>query len=98
MSDCKIFTKMQHSRDAQTSHPSKEAAISQAVHLVLHQKCRIQKIEGPDGEVIDRETFEREHLKKPSCYRRPLPTPCRPRTSPPRQRPSYDPQRGSPST
>ena len=48
----------------QSSHPSKEAATRQAVHLVLHQKGRIHTIEGPNGEVIDRETFEREHLKK----------------------------------
>ena len=58
MSDWKIFYRDEHSRDAQTSHPSKGAATSQAVHLVLHQKCRIHKIEGPNGEVIDRETFE----------------------------------------
>ena len=72
MSDWKIFYRDKHSRDAQSSHPSKEAATSQAVNLVLHQKCRIQKIEGPNGEVIDRETFEREHLKKPSAHRRPF--------------------------
>ena len=72
MSDWKSFYRDEHARDAQTFPPSKEAAISQAVHLVLHQKCRIQKIEGPDGEVIDRETFEREHLKKPSGHRRPF--------------------------
>ena len=86
MSDWKSFYRDEHARDAQTSHPSKEAATSQAVHLVLHQKCRIQKIEGPDGEVIDRETFEREHLKKPTPQAALL-TPCRPRTSSPRQRP-----------
>ena len=72
MSDWKLFYRDEHSRDAQTSHPSKEAATSQAVHLVLHQKCRIQKIEGPNGEVIDRETFEREHLKKPPGHLRRL--------------------------
>jgi len=72
MSDWKIFYRDEHSRDAQSSHPSKEAATSQAVHLVLRQKCRIHKVEGPNGEVIDRETFEREHLKKPSGRRRPF--------------------------
>ena len=51
---------------------STEAAISPAVDLVLRQRCRIQLIEGPNGEVIDRETFEREHLKKPSGHGRPF--------------------------
>ena len=72
MSDWKICYRDEHSRDAQSSHPSKEAATSQPVNLVLHQKCRIQKIEGPNGEVIDGEIFEREHLKEPSGHRRPL--------------------------
>jgi hypothetical protein len=72
MSDWKIFYRDGHSRDAQSSHPSKEAATSQAVNLVLHQQCRIKKIEGPNGEVIDRATFELEHLKKPSGHRRPF--------------------------
>jgi hypothetical protein len=72
MDDWKIFYRDTRSRDAESSHPSKEAATSQAVNLVLHQKCRIQKIEGPNGEVIDRETLEREHLKKPSGHRRPF--------------------------
>jgi hypothetical protein len=44
-------------RQAESTHPSKEAAISQAVDLVLRQRCRIQRIEGPNGEVIDRETL-----------------------------------------
>jgi hypothetical protein len=38
MSDWKIFYRDEHSRDAQTSHPSKEAATSQAVHLVTSPK------------------------------------------------------------
>ena len=67
MPDWKIFYRDEYSRDTQSSHPSKEAATHQAVHLVLHQKGRIHKIEGPNGEVIDRETFEREHLKKPAA-------------------------------
>jgi hypothetical protein len=58
-------------RQAESTHPSKEAAISQ-VELVLRQRSRIQRIEGPNGEVIDREIFEREHLKKPSGHRRPF--------------------------
>ena len=37
---------------------------------MLRQRCRIQKIEGPN-EVIDKDTFERQHLKKPSGNRRP---------------------------
>ena len=49
-------------RQAELTHPSK----------VLRQRCRIRIIEGPDGEVIDRATFEREHLKKPSGHRRPF--------------------------
>jgi hypothetical protein len=69
MSDWKISTE---TRGTPRLRIPKEAATSQAVHLVLHQKCRIQKIEGPNGEVIDRETFEREHLKKPSGHRRPF--------------------------
>ena len=80
MSDWKIFYRDKHSRDAQSSHPSKEAATRQAVNLVLHQKGRIQKIEGPNGEVIDRETFEREHLKKPRATGGPSDA-LRPRTS-----------------
>jgi Histidine kinase-, DNA gyrase B-, and HSP90-like ATPase len=35
-----------------------------SVHLERRQRCRIQVIEGPNGELIDRETFEREHLKR----------------------------------
>jgi hypothetical protein len=59
-------------RQAESTHPSKEAAVSQAVDLVLRQRCRIRIIEGQDGEVTDRATFEREHLKKPSGHRRPF--------------------------
>ena len=65
MSDWKVFYRDTHRRDAQSIHPSKHAAISQAFDLELRQRCRIQIIEGPNAEVIDRETFEREHLKKP---------------------------------
>ena len=38
--------------------------------LERRQHCRIQIIEGQNGELIDRETFEREHLKKPPRYLR----------------------------
>jgi hypothetical protein len=38
MPDWQIFYRDEHSRDAHSSHPSKEAATRQAVHLVLHQK------------------------------------------------------------
>jgi hypothetical protein len=72
MSDWRIFYRDDRGQDVQSSHSSREAALVQALHLERRQHCRIQKIEGPDGEVIDRETFEREHLKKPSGRRRPF--------------------------
>jgi hypothetical protein len=43
---------------------SAEAAIVQALFLERRQHCRIQIIEGPGGQLIDRETFDREHLKR----------------------------------
>ena len=63
MPDWKVFYRDDHHRDAQSTHASKEAAIVQALHLERRQHCRIQIIEGENGELIDRETFEREHLK-----------------------------------
>jgi hypothetical protein len=39
-------------------------------NLERRQHCRIQVIAGQNGELIDRETFEREHLKKPPRYLR----------------------------
>ena len=72
MSDWKIFYRDDHSRDVQSIHPSREASIIQALHLERRQHCVIQRIEGPNGEVIDGEIFEREHLKEPSGHRRPL--------------------------
>jgi hypothetical protein len=48
--------------DAQSITLCREAAIVQALYLERRQHCRIQIIEGPAGELIDRETFEREHL------------------------------------
>jgi hypothetical protein len=44
--------------------------IVQALHLA--RRCQIQKIEGPNGERIDKERFESEHLKRPSGHRRPF--------------------------
>jgi hypothetical protein len=71
MSDWRIHYLDARGRQAQSTHPSKEAAISQAIDSVLRQRCRIQKIEGPN-EVIDKDSFERQHLKKPSGHRRPF--------------------------
>jgi hypothetical protein len=51
-------------RDAQSIRLSREAAIVQGLYLERRQHCRIQIIEGPKGEMIDRETFEREHLNR----------------------------------
>jgi hypothetical protein len=62
MSDWKVFYRDDNGRDAQSTHSSREAVIIQALHLA--RRCPIQKIQGPNGEVIDRETFEREYLKK----------------------------------
>jgi hypothetical protein len=73
MSDWKVFYRDDHHRDAQSTHTSKEAAIVQALHLERRHHCRIQIIEGQNGELIDRETCEREHLKKPPRYLRRLP-------------------------
>src|SRR5271163_855722 len=70
MPDWKVFYRDDHYRDAQSTHTSKEAAIVQALHLERRRHCRIQIIVGQNGELIDRETFEREHLKKPLRYLR----------------------------
>ena len=72
MSGWKVFYRDDHRRDAQSTHASKDAAILQALHLERFQHCRIQIIEGQNGELIDRETFEREYLKKPPRYLRRL--------------------------
>jgi hypothetical protein len=64
MSDWKVFYRdIAHDRRGQSSHPGKEAAIQQAGHLELHQRCEVEKIEAPSGEVIDRDTFVEKHLK-----------------------------------
>jgi hypothetical protein len=68
----KVFYRDDHRRDARSTHTSKEAAIVQALHLERRQHSRIQIIEGQNGELIDRETFEREYLKKPPRYLRRL--------------------------
>jgi hypothetical protein len=65
MSDWRIRHEDADGRDAQSARLCKEDAIVQALYLKRRQHCRIQIIEGPDGELIDRETFEREHLKRP---------------------------------
>src|SRR5580698_10442572 len=70
MSDWKVFYRDDYRRDAKSTHTSKEAAIVQALHLERRQHCGIQVIDGKNGELIDRETFEREHLKKPRRYLR----------------------------
>jgi hypothetical protein len=72
MSGWKVLYRDDHRRDAQSTHTSKEAAIVQALHLERRHRCRVQIIEGQNGELIDRETFEREHLKKPPRYLRRL--------------------------
>ena len=63
MSDWRIRHRDADGGDAQLIRLSREAAIVQALYLE-RRHCRIQIIEGPDGELIDRETFEREHLKR----------------------------------
>jgi hypothetical protein len=70
MPDWKVFYRDDRHRDAQSIHTSKEAAIVQALNLERRQHCRIQIIEEHNGELIDRESFEREHLKKPPRYLR----------------------------
>jgi len=64
MSDWRIRFEDVNGRDLQSVHPSRETAIIQALHLERRQHARIQIIEGPDGPLLDRETFEREHLKR----------------------------------
>jgi hypothetical protein len=64
MSDWRIRHQDAEGRDAQATQLCREAAIVQALFLERRQHCRIQIIEGPGGQLIDRETFEREHLKR----------------------------------
>jgi hypothetical protein len=65
MSDWRIRHKDPEGRDAQSIRFCREDAVVQALYLERRQHCRIQIIEGPNGELIDRESFEREHLKRP---------------------------------
>ena len=64
MSDWRICQKDADGHDAQATLLCRETAIVQALFLERRQHCRVQIIEGPHGELIDRETFEREHLKR----------------------------------
>lgn len=64
MSDWRIRLRDADGRNAQSTQLCREAAIVQALFLERRRHCRVQVIEGPDGELIDRETFEREHLKR----------------------------------
>lgn len=64
MSDWRIRHKDADGHNAQATLLCREAAIVQALFLERRQHCRVEIIEGPDGKLIDRETFEREHLKK----------------------------------
>ena len=64
MSDWRICHKDADGHDAQATLLCREAAIVQALFLERRQHCRVQIIEGTHGELIDRETFEREHLKR----------------------------------
>jgi hypothetical protein len=70
MFDWKLFYRDENGRDAQSTHSSRETTIVQALHLA--RRCHIEKIEGPNGERIDNERFEREHLKRPSGHTRPF--------------------------
>jgi hypothetical protein len=65
MSDWRIRHQDADGRAAHSTRLSKEDAIVQALYLERRQHCRIQIIEGPNGELIDRESFEREHLMRP---------------------------------
>jgi hypothetical protein len=64
MSDWRIRHKDAEGRDAEATQLTREAAIVKALLLERRQHSRIQIIEGPGGQLIDRETFEREHLRR----------------------------------
>jgi hypothetical protein len=64
MSDWRIRHKNAEGHDAQSIQPCREAAIVQALFLERRRFSRVQTIEGPDGQSIDRKTFEREHLRR----------------------------------
>ena len=65
MSDWRIRHKDAEGRDAQSIRFCREDAVVQVLYLERRQHCRIEIIEGPNGELIDRESFERDHLKRP---------------------------------
>jgi hypothetical protein len=54
-----IFFVDAHGRNSSRKHAGKEAATAQALDLERRQTCRVEKLEGPNGEVIDRTQFER---------------------------------------
>ena len=58
MSDWRIRHQDAEGRDVHATQLCREAAIVQALFLERRQHCRIQTIEGPGGQLIDRETFE----------------------------------------
>jgi hypothetical protein len=64
MSDWRIRHRDAEGLDAQSTQLSREAAIVRALFLERRQHSRVQIIERPNGQLIDRETFEREHLKR----------------------------------
>jgi hypothetical protein len=64
MPDWRIRHQDADGRDAQSIRLNRDAAIVEALFLERRRHCRIQIIEGPDGKLIDRDTFEREHLKR----------------------------------
>jgi hypothetical protein len=64
MSDWRVRHKDAEGNDAQSTQLSREAAIVQALFLERRRHSRVQIIEGPNGQLLDRETFEREHLSK----------------------------------
>jgi hypothetical protein len=52
-----------------SDRPCREAAIVEALFLERRQHCRVQIIEGPNGELMDRVKFELEHLMRRSRFR-----------------------------
>jgi hypothetical protein len=58
MFEWKLFYRDENGRDARSTHSSRGTTIVQALHLA--RRCHIDKIEGPNGERIDNERFERE--------------------------------------
>jgi hypothetical protein len=63
MSDRRVRYREANGRDAQSIYSSQGDAITQSLFLERQKRCRIQIVEGPNDELIDRETFEHEHLR-----------------------------------